>query len=227
MELNRQHKSLEIKLKDIDEKGVVTFYYNAFGNVDSDNDISMPGSHRKSQSENRNRIKHFKNHNIYQTPGVIKELGEDESGAWARSQLILGSTLGKDTYEEYKAGAITEHSFGFDVMKAYKNEKGSRCITEYKVWEVSSLNGWGANSQTPTTDIKSEADALMLLEKLLKLQKADFTDEKLKAIELKIIELTAHIKALREQPDKSTETNEPQELTAEEIAYYSNRLKLI
>lgn len=219
------YKQLECKLKDIDEQGIVTFYYNAFGNVDSDNDISAMGSHIKSQAENKNRIKHFKNHDIRLAPGVIKELGEDQFGAWARSQMILGTTLGRDTYEEYKAGAITEHSFGYDVLRAHKGNDGARVITEYKIWEVSSLTGWGANDKTPVTDIKSEADALFLLEKLLKLQKGNFTDEKLKEVENKISELLNHIKSLRSTPDAST-YSEPV-ISSDEINYLTTYLKLI
>ena len=206
-------KSLNCELKDLDEKGTVTFYYNAFNNEDSDGEISLPGSHSKSQSENKARIKHFKNHNKYMTPGVIKEMGEDSVGAWARSQLILDSTLGKDTYAEYKAGAITEHSFGFDVLNEGRSQKGVRLLKEFKIWEVSSLNAWGANEMTPVTDIKSLFDACELLDKLLKLQKADFTDEKLQKIELKINDLLTHIQSLKTLPGKKDTTEgEPIEL---------------
>lgn len=200
-------KSLNCELKDLDSKtGVVTFYYNAFNNIDSDNETVEFGAHSKSQQENKNRIKHFKNHNKYQTPGVIKELGEDGFGAWARSELILGSTLGRDTYEEYKAGAITEHSFGFDVLRDRKGSKGERILSELKIWEVSSLNAWGANEMTPVTDIKSLFDAMDLLEKLLKLQKGNFTDEKLSKVEQKVKELLTHIESLKGQPGEQRTT---------------------
>lgn len=221
-----QYKQLECKLKDIDEKGIVTFYYNAFGNVDSDEDISLLGSHKKSQSENKNRIKHFKNHNIYQTPGVIQELGEDNFGAWARTKMILGTSLGNDTYEEYKAGAITEHSFGYDVINATKNVKNQRVISEYKIWEVSSLTGWGANELTPVTDIKSEFDALKMLDTLCRLRKGKFTDDKLKLIEEKINGLLLHLKSLKEEPDNSTR-NDPNELKESDIEYLYLKLKTI
>jgi HK97 family phage prohead protease len=207
------YKSLNCQLKDLDEKGIVTFYYNAFNNEDADREIAVKGSHSKSQTENRNRIKHFKNHNKYMTPGVIKEMGEDQFGAWARSQLILDSTLGRDTYAEYKAGAITEHSFGFDVLDEARDEKGIRLLKEFKIWEVSSLNAWGANEMTPVTDIKSLFDATDLLEKLLKLQKGTFTDEKLIQIENKIKELLTHIQSLKGLPgQKDTTIIEPIEL---------------
>lgn len=196
--MTHELKRCDIGLKGLDEKGVVTFYFNAFDNVDSDNDMSRKGAFLKTMNDQKGRIKHFKNHNIYQTPGVISEMGEDEKGAWARSQLILGTTLGKETYEEYKAGAITEHSFGYDVVKSVKNPSGFREIIEYKLWEVSSLNAWGANSQTNVIDVKNEKQLLFELDKLLKLSKGDFTDEYLSKIETKINEILTHLKTLRE-----------------------------
>ena len=148
----KEFKKLEYDIKDIDDKRIVTFYYNAFGNEDSDGDITNESTHTKTQKEGIKRVKHFKNHNYTLTPGVIKELGTDSFGAWARSQLIMKTQLGADTYEEYKAGAITEHSFGFDILSRDKEDK--RLITEVKLWEVSSLSHWGANEMTPVIDIK-------------------------------------------------------------------------
>ena len=116
--MTHEKKVFTGEVKELDEKGIVTFYFNAFDNVDSDNDMSRKGAFIKTMSDQKGRVKHFKNHNIYQTPGVIKELGEDSRGAWARSALIMSTTLGRETYEEYKAGAITEHSFGYDVIKS-------------------------------------------------------------------------------------------------------------
>jgi len=208
-------------VKDLDEKGLVTFYFNAFDNVDSDNDMTKKGAFIKTITDNKGRIKHFKNHNIYLSPGVLKELGEDQSGGWARSQLILGTQLGRETYEEYKAGAITEHSFGYDVIKSVKNPQGYREITEFKLWEVSSLNAWGANQSTPMIDVKNEKQLIDELDKLTKLSKGDFTDEYLISIETKITEILRHLKTLR----NTTIEPEPKPLNA--IEYLQTNLKLL
>jgi HK97 family phage prohead protease len=209
-------------LKDLDEKGIVTFYFNSFGNVDSDGDMTKIGAFTKTFTDNKGRIKHFKNHNIYQSPGVIKELGEDQTGAWARSNMIMGTQLGRETYEEYKAGAITEHSFGYDVVKSLKNPLGYRELTELKVWEVSSLNAWGANSSTPVIDVKNEKELFLYLETLTKLAKGDFTDEYLANIENKIKEISQHLLTLR-----ATTLSEPEHEPFNAIKYLQTNLKLL
>lgn len=210
------------ELKDLDDKGIVTFYFNSFNNVDSDGDMTLPGAFTKTMTDNKGRIKHFKNHNIYQSPGVIKEMGEDQAGAWARSQLILGTQLGRDTYEEYKAGAITEHSFGFDTIKSRKNPSGYRELVELKVWEVSSLNAWGANQNTGVIDVKNEKDLLAYLDLLLKAAKGDFTDEYLKNIGIKIIEVTKHLETLR-----TTTPQEPEGEPFDAVKYLQTNLKIL
>jgi uncharacterized protein len=119
----------------------------------------------------------------------------------------LGTQLGRDTYEEYKAGAITEHSFGFDIIA--RDEKDKRVIAEAKLWEVSSLSHWGANEQTPVIDIKSRESLLSELDTLLKLQKGNFTDEYLKKLEDKIESILKHLKSLTEPGPSHTTSGEP------------------
>ena len=67
------------------------------------------------ENTHRARIKHFKNHDPSQVPGVIKDFYIDDKGVVAVSQLAT-TTLGVDTLKEYEAGIITEHSQGFQIM---------------------------------------------------------------------------------------------------------------
>jgi HK97 family phage prohead protease len=222
-------KTFEGGLKDLDATtGQVTFYFSAFNNLDSDNDITLPGAFLKTIIENKERIRHFKNHDSRLAPGVIKELGEDTFGAWARSQLIMGTMLGKETFEEYKAGAIKEHSFGFDYVK-YSDVKDPkdpwsrvRTVTEYKLWEVSSLNSWGANERTQVIDLKNQKQADEYLDILLKLKKGQFTDEYLQNIELKISECLKYLQTL-----KTTTQIEPGDKPFDAITYLKTNLKIL
>lgn len=155
--MKKNIKRYSHQVKDIDESGQVKFYFAAFGNKDSDGDIIMPGSYTKTMKENASRIKHLRNHD--ETVGVIKEMGQDEHGAWAVSQLSLNSFEGKDTYGQYKDGIITEHSHGFNIIKeSFDKAKDANVITEIKLWEVSSLTHWGANENTPTAWVKGMND---------------------------------------------------------------------
>jgi HK97 family phage prohead protease len=148
------------EVKDLTEKGVVTFYANAFNNKDSDDDISLPGSFKKTLRENGKKLRHFKNHDYRQMPGAIISAKEDDFGLLVESQLILDTQLGAETFAEYKAlnaaGKQTEHSIGVNAIKYEMDEKsGIRSVSEWKLWEVSTLNGWGANPGALVQGIKS------------------------------------------------------------------------
>lgn len=160
-------KYCDFELKDIDEvKGIVAFYFSSFNTKDSDNDIIMPGAFSKTFSESKARVKHFRNHNPNEVPGTITELGVDEKGAFAVSKLALKTKVGLDTYEQYKEGIITEHSFGFEAIKAEPIGDGGRTIKEVKLWEVSSLTHWGSNENTPSMYVKSIDDIKSYMSKL-------------------------------------------------------------
>lgn len=150
------------EIKNLDDKGVVQFYANAFSNVDSDKDISLPGSFKKTLNENFSRLRHFKYHDPRLMPGAIKEAKEDEVGLLVTSQLILSTQLGRETYEEYKAmadvGKQMEHSIGVNAIKHTTNKEGQREVAEWKLWEVSTLTAWGANDRSGTVTIKSLDD---------------------------------------------------------------------
>ena len=207
-------KSISAEVKDIDEKGLIKFYFSVFGNVDSDNDITEKGAFTKTINDwkgaNRKQIRHFKNHRWDKTPGVLQELFEDDKGAVAVSQLILGTQLGKETHEEYKAGAIDQHSFGYEVIKSEMEERENgkiqiQHLIELKLNEVSSLNSWGANDQTFTLDVKNQDQVIKYLDTLEALKKGDFTDTYFEKLEQKIAAVHRHLVSLTEPSNHSDE----------------------
>jgi len=209
-------KTITAKVADLDDQGQVKFQFSKFDFIDTDDDITRKGAFKKSMLENLPRIKHFKNHWRDSTPGVIKELYETAEGAFAISQLIIGpqgkgSALGNDTYAEYKAGAITEHSYGYDIIKANQitvDNKQVQELVELRLKEVSSLNAWGASEHTPTLEVKSEKDIIDFLDRLEKLKEGDFTKEYFKQLELKIAAVHDLLKTLA-KPDTKVITLEP------------------
>lgn len=208
--MNKNLKSCGLEVKDVDSaKGIVSFYFSAFGNKDSDGDIMEKGAFKKSFSENLPRIKHFKNHDPHLAVGRILELGEDEKGAFAISQLAVHkgefTTLAKDTLIEYQSGLITEHSHGFQTIReAFNKEKDANIISEVKLWEVSSLTAWGANSLTPTTGIKSLEDIDNLFKSLEQiLTKSKISDERGEELQKSYDQLGTLINSLR-APSKDT-----------------------
>jgi hypothetical protein len=91
MKENFQRLLYRTKANDLDEaKGIVTVAVNGIGIVDSQNDISMPGSFTKTLSENIARMKWFLNHDVTQLLGVPLE-GEEKVGSlweWRRENPI-------------------------------------------------------------------------------------------------------------------------------------------
>lgn len=188
------------QFKDIDtQKGIVQMYVNAFGNVDSDNDISEKGSFTKTIKENGKRVKHFLNHSWEKLIGVPVEMKEDDTGLMVTSQLNLKSQLGQEVFEFYKLyaeqGMTLEHSVGLDAVRhETSKDTGIRTVKEWKLWEYSTLYAWGANEQTPLVDLKNYEPnkAIEILNVIL--TKGNFKDEIFKQVENKINELKALIK---------------------------------
>lgn len=129
-------------ITDINTKdGVIEGYFSVFGNVDSDNDMIMPGAFTKTLTENGSRIRHIWQHDITQVLSR-PQLSQDSKGLFFNSK-ISQTTLGKDTLLLYEDGVIDEHSFGYETIK--KQRKGNyNELTELKVWEGSTVT-LGAN----------------------------------------------------------------------------------
>ena len=209
-----QYKSLGLDVKDVDkEKGIVIGYFSAFNNVDSDGDIIRPGAFTKSIMENgpessRPRIKHLLNHNPSQPLGVILSLKEDDYGL--RYESKVGShQLGKDFVKMVESGLVTEHSIGFKTIKEEKKDHNE--ILEVKLYEGSSLTGWGANEATPLLGMKGQnvdglSDRIKQIEKFCK--DSDASDETIEALMIQIKQLQQIISDLTTQPQESTEPEE-------------------
>lgn len=187
------YKDFDAVIKDVDEKGRVLVAANAIGNQDRHKDISEPGSFNKTLSENFNRLKWFLNHDDDKLIGVPISGKEANPYLEMLGQLNLKKQLGRDVYEDYKLyaeyGRTLEHSVGVEPIK--KEQKDDvRHVYEWKLWEYSTLYGWGANENTPTLHIKSEQsikDEIDWLE--IKLRKGNFSDEKFIDIEKTISQL--------------------------------------
>jgi len=197
-----------------DGQRIITVYYSAFGNIDSDGDIITPGAFTKTLKENgpqgKNRVWHLFNHSTDKPISKPFELTEDAFGLKA-SVKMPNTTLGNDTYELYKDGHITEHSIGFQTMKS-QAKKGYNEITEIKLFEGSSVL-WGANSNTPTIGVKSQIKATLVDEmgKTIKsLRNGKFTDETFELLELKLKQLQQY---LAEMEDEESVPSEQQPLT--------------
>jgi hypothetical protein len=106
----------------------------------------------------------------------------------------------------YEDGIITEHSHGFETINSSPETiegKEIRRIKEAVLWEVTSLDKWGANMNTPV--IKSLEDRnywTKRIEKLLKaLDSGSYTDETFDLLEIQLIQIKEMIRQF-EKPEQ-------------------------
>jgi uncharacterized protein len=203
-----QFKGATLEFKDVDQKqGIVTGYFSAFNNVDSDGDIIRKGAYARTIRENgpksnKPRIKHLLNHSPSQPLGNLTDLKEDDYGLYYESRIGT-HTLGVDFLKMVESDLIKEHSIGFKTLKRnqlqdyegyMKNPSvGWFELTELKLYEGSSLTAWGSNEATPLTGVKSlKADALKgRIERLEKFcRNTDASDETIELLLLEIKQLS-------------------------------------
>jgi hypothetical protein len=224
-----QTKNTASEIKDVDVKaGIVTGYFSTFDVLDDGGDIIPRGAFKKTLKErgpesDRPRIKHLFMHDAWQILGTPQVLKEDKKGLYFETQIV-DTTLGKDALKLYEAGAISEHSIGYDAVKSeydpsQKTPYGpARILSEVRLWEGSAVT-WGMNSDTLVVGIKSGIpDKQLLLKTLDTLQSVLkhghlSSDEICEQLELWAVQLKSFITALdqTEEPDTSTQQiDEPQ-----------------
>lgn len=227
-------KDFSFEVKDIDEKGVVTMYVNAFNNIDSAKEISMPGSFKKTIKENFKRIKHLYNHDRTMLVGAPLEMKEDSFGLLVRSAMNLDKQFVKDIYSDYRFMAdhkrTLEHSIGYNLIKwSYDKTTNVQKNLEYQLLEYSTLSFLGANSETPMVDLKNDSnieEQIVLLEKMLK--HSGYSDEKYIEIEKHLNELrqlSTNIEALEPPAEELTDEQKSQTEQAEAEQIRKEKLK--
>lgn len=205
----RQYKDYQSQIKDIDEKGRVLVAANAIGNVDTDNDISKDNSFDKTLSEHFKRVKWFLNHDKNVLLGVPLEGKQNGKYLEMLGQLNMKKQVSRDVYEDYKLyaehGRTLEHSIGVNAIK-WEMDGDVRKVSEWKLWEYSTLTSWGANEDTPMLGIKGAKDINDGIEWLnTMLKKGDYTDERFVEIEASLQKL----KSLLVEPVVTTQEKEP------------------
>jgi HK97 family phage prohead protease len=182
MEHQFKIKAIESKAE-VDGKGIVIAYINAFSNVDAQGDVSLPGSFNRTIKNNFGRIKHLKDHNRSDIVGLPKEFKADDFGLRVVSQLNLNIPSGKDLFANYQFFAENnrslEHSIGAFAVKYQIIETESRYgydVEEWKLMEYSTV-AFGANEFSTTIGIKSEIEYLQVLAKIETMANLPYSDE--------------------------------------------------
>lgn len=195
-------KGFDLAFKDVDTKqGIVTGYFAAFDSKDSDGDIIERGSFQKTIKERgpegKQLIKWLLDHDRYKAIGKIEVLKEDNYGLYYEGKVGRHS-LGKDFMLMVEDGIINQHSFGYKIIKdQFDSQAKANRIKELKMYEGSSVQFLGANTNTPVAGIKSMEEAIdmcLKLEKFVKTSAA--TDETIIQLEEKLKSLQDYIEPL-------------------------------
>jgi HK97 family phage prohead protease len=153
-------KVFDLKALDVDTKTrQVKVAISQLESVDRDEDAFDSNAYDKTIKEQgprgANEIWHLLDHTskTFSALSKFKEVAKE-------GKYITGVSLYKDSFAWrevawplYEAGDITQHSVGFEILKAEpRNEKGIRIIKEVKLYEGSAVL-WGANRNTPTMQV--------------------------------------------------------------------------
>ncbi len=158
-----EFKSFASDLSAVEDR-TVTGIAAVIGNVDDSGDMIMPGAFNKTLQENIKRIRHLWQHDSSSPPvAVIKRVREVSRKSLPQSLLdafpeaqgglevereYLDTPRGNEILQGIAKGAISEMSFGYDVIKAKINQKSSiRELHEVRLWDISDVN-WGMNPAT-------------------------------------------------------------------------------
>lgn len=217
------YKSFDLEVKDVDAKsGTVTGYFSAFGMVDSDGDIMMPGAFKRSIQdwgvEGKQRIKHLLNHNPSQPLGKLTMLKEDNFGLYYESKVGTHQ-LGKDFVKMVESGLIGEHSIGFKTLREQKSGEANQ-IQDVMLFEGSSLTAWGANENTPMMGMKGMKNIEKIQDQIKAFEKfvrdSDVTDETIDLCLIKVKQLAQAIEQMSSTKAAEAPLQQKDEITLEQ-----------
>lgn len=159
-----------------------TYYYmDSYGDVLVDGCCAKSISDRGPGSDQPGKIKHLGNHNLSNAVGLPTLLEETtiEGKSVLRAESVMSETnSGEETLIKYKEGIIDQHSIGFNYLDLnwidLESEEGEKMLAklinpeeaekwggmwvvkEIRLFEFSSLDGFGANRLTPFLGLKTD-----------------------------------------------------------------------
>lgn len=181
----------ETKSLDVTEKGIVTVAVNGMGIEDSQHDISMPGSFVDTLRDDMKKTRWYLNHDTRQLLGVPLSGEEKDGNLIMTGQMNLNKQICRDVFEDYKlfhaAGRTLEHSIGVKALA--RDEEDRRKVLKWRLFEYSTLTGWGANPQTFLVGLKSgTADQLRDAVEFIRMafKQRGYSDERLKNYDMEL-----------------------------------------
>lgn len=124
----------------VSEGRVVSGYASLFGLRDQGGDVVLAGAYAASLKRlgaKGARVKMLWQHDPAQPIGVWDEVREDATGLWVKGRILAEVEKGREALALLGAGAIDGLSIGYRTVKAERDGKGQRLLSELELWEVS------------------------------------------------------------------------------------------
>ncbi len=135
--MNLEHKFCQLGADvTVTDGTIISGYASLFGKSDQGGDIVEPGAYEASLAKGR-QVKMLWQHDPAQPIGVWDEVREDAKGLWVEGRLLTDVAKGREAASLIGAGAIDGLSIGYRTVKARKDDKGGRLLSELELWEVS------------------------------------------------------------------------------------------
>ncbi|MEZ5913090.1 MAG: HK97 family phage prohead protease [Paracoccaceae bacterium] len=115
-------------------------YASVFGRRDQGGDVVQTGAYAKSLASlaaKGRRVKMLWQHDPNEPIGIWDEVREDAHGLFVKGRLLPEVGRGREAMALIGAGAIDGLSIGYRTVKAEKDSKGQRLLSELELWEVS------------------------------------------------------------------------------------------
>ena len=119
---------------------VIEGYASLFGKRDQGGDVVQKGAYAvslKALAGTGRRVKMLWQHDPSQPIGVWDEVREDGTGLYVKGRLLTDVEKGREAAALLAAGAIDGLSIGYRTLRAEKDGKGQRLLSELELWEVS------------------------------------------------------------------------------------------
>ena len=178
MTMEKKHYAIE-EFKAEEENGTRTIegFASTYGNIDSHNDIVMPGAFTKS-IKSRKPVMLWQHKNDMPI-GVWDEFEDGKDGLRLKGR-IFDTALGNDAYKLAKGGALNGLSIGFSTKRfSIDAKKNVRQLEEVELYEVS-LVTFPANEKAAITRVKNKPATERELEEYLR--DVGFSQREAKAI---------------------------------------------
>lgn len=140
-------------------EGAFSGYGSVFGNIDSKNDIIMPGAYAEVLKDG-GEVPVYVNHgwlNNALPVGKWRGLKEDERGLFGEAGLVMQMPSAVDAYWGMKSGLVTGLSVAIlpDAKATERRADGVRVIHRVKALKEISIVTDPANAEARVTDIKA------------------------------------------------------------------------